>query len=134
MIDVYSRYAYAKASNKASAGQSINFFKTGQRYLPFSINCTQSDHGPEFGSFFTRMLNIRHRHARVRKPNDNAHLERFNRTIQEELLTKLPKDVEIINKAIPEYLEYYNTKRKHLGLGLLTPDQMLQKCFQAKVV
>ncbi len=65
-------------------------------------------------------------YSRIRKPNDNAHIERFNRTIQDELLTRLPKDVNIINKELPGYLTYYNTRRKHLGLGLKTPAEMLK--------
>jgi len=74
---------------------------------------------------------IRHRHSRVRKPNDNAHVERFNRTIQEEFLDHLPRDVSFINEKLPEYLVYYNTKRLHLGIGLKTPQDILLKRFQA---
>lgn len=130
VIDVATRIAYARAELKANTGKSINIFKRVKEKFPFSIECMQSDHGPEFGQYFTDKITTRHRHSRVRTPNDNAHLERFNRTIQEELLNHLPKDVTIINKQLPKYLKYYNTKRKHLGLGLLTPTEMLEKCFQ----
>ena len=71
-----------------------------------------------------------HRHSRVRRPNDNAHLERFNRTIQEECLYRLPYSVEKYNSEIEEYLKYYNTQRLHLGINLKSPLQHL-KCFQA---
>lgn len=134
VIDVKTRYAYAVASRKANTGHSIEVFLKAKKYLLFQITCMQSDHGPEFGQYFTNKIEIRHRHSRVRKPNDNAHLERFNRTIQQELLHGLPKDVTILNKEIPKYLRYYNHKRKHLGLELLTPAEMLQKCFQGSVV
>lgn len=126
LLDVNSRYAYARAEKKATAGTSIRIFRKAQSQLPFPIHCMQSDHGPEFGQYFTDQIQTRHRHSRVRKPNDNAHLERFNRTIQEELLNNLPKDVKIINQALPTYLNHYNTKRKHLGLGLKTPAEMLK--------
>jgi len=129
-IDVATRCAYARAEKKATAGNTLKFFQKAKRRWHFPVTCIQSDHGPEFGQYFTSRLSIRHRHSRVRRPNDNAHLERFNRTIQDELLEKLPKDVKIINKAMPQYLRYYNQQRKHLGLGLLTPAQALQKCFQ----
>ncbi|MBU0981279.1 integrase core domain-containing protein [Patescibacteria group bacterium] len=59
----------------------------------------------------------------------NAHLERFNKTIQNEFLKKMPHNVNEINKFLPEYLEYYNAKRLHLGIDLKTPIQ-LAKCFQ----
>lgn len=126
LIDVNSRYAYARAETKATTRISLRTFERAKYKLPFQINCMQSDHGPEFGQYFTDRIKARHRHSRVRKPNDNAHLERFNRTIQEELLNNLPKDVNIINKEMPKYLKYYNTKRKHLGLGLKTPAEMLK--------
>lgn len=130
LIDVATRYAYARAERRATTGSSVRIVDRARRYLPFDISCMQSDHGPEFGQYFTDKLSFRHRHSRVRKPNDNAHLERFNRTIQTELLWSLPKDVSIINRKLPGYLRYYNEKRKHLGLELLTPAQALQKCFQ----
>jgi transposase InsO family protein len=126
MIDVASRTAYARADKKLSTGRSVRFLNTGLRKTNISASCTQSDHGPEFGSYFTKNIQGRHRHSRVRQPNDNAHIERFNRTIQDELLTALPKDVKIINKELPKYLTYYNTKRKHLGIGLKTPAEMLK--------
>lgn len=126
MIDVASRTAYAKAEHRATAGRSVKFLNVALKKTTIQASCTQSDHGPEFGSYFTRNIQSRHRHSRVRKPNDNAHIERFNRTIQDELLTNLPKDVTIINKELPRYLNYYNTKRKHLGLGLKTPAEALK--------
>jgi len=126
MIDVASRTAYAKADRKATAGRSIKFLNTALKKTRIQAVCTQSDHGHEFGSYFTSHIQGRHRHSRVRKPNDNAHIEYFNRTIQDELLTKLPKDVTIINKELPKYLNYYNTQRRHLGLELKTPKEMLK--------
>ena len=81
----------------------------------------QSDHGSEFSTSFSERARIKHRHSRVRRPNDNAHLERFNRTIQEECLDALPKDTRIINRNLPKYLRYYNEKRHHFGLNLQTP-------------
>jgi transposase InsO family protein len=61
----------------------------------------------------------------VRKPNDNAHVERFNRTLQEECLKKLAVDVRIFNRILPKYLRYYNTERLHLGINLQTPVSLL---------
>lgn len=130
VIDVKTRYAFARAELRMSAAKTVTVVDRAKKYLPFQIQCMQSDHGPEFGQYFTNHSTFRHRHSRVRKPNDNAHIERFNRTIQEELLRSLPKDVTLINKALPKYLRYYNTKRKHLGLELLTPAEAVTKCFQ----
>lgn len=128
-LDVKTRYAHAWASERANARTSVMFLKRMKRAVPFQCKMLQSDNGPEFSTHFTERAKVEHRHSRVRRPNDNAHLERFNRTIQEELLDALPKDAVAINRALPQYLRWYNTKRHHFGLALETPLTAV-KCFQ----
>lgn len=127
LIDVNSRWAYAHATKRISGGETLKFVRQAKRKASFEFNCVQSDHGPEFSKYFTHMVKTRHRHIRVRKPNDNAHIERFNRTIQQELLNQLPKDVRIVNGQLKKYLRYYNEERLHLGINLQTPWQILTK-------
>ena len=93
---------------------------------PFSIALLQSDNGSEFSRLFSQRARVAHRHSRVRRPNDNAHLERFNRTLQDELVRSLPVDVDILNRELPKYLSYYNLKRHHFGLNLKTPLQAMR--------
>lgn len=131
LIDVYSRWTYAWAVDRISARKSVEFVKRAQALAPFVFQCLQSDHGSEFSQRFTERVKILHRHSRVRRPNDNAHLERFNRTLQDELLRELPVKVRLYNRKLPEYLSYYNTERLHLGIQLKTPLSMIQNCFQA---
>ena len=38
-----------------------------------------------------------HRYTRISKPNDDAPIERFNRTLQEECLDKISNNVRLIN-------------------------------------
>ena len=130
LLDVFSRWAFAKASSRINTHNSLYFVRAAVRKAPFQFECLQSDNGPEFSQNFTERIKIIHRHSRVRRPNDNAHLERFNRTIQQEFLNKMPFNVKEINKFLPEYLEHYNAKRLHLGIDLKTPIQMI-KCSQA---
>lgn len=130
LLDVHSRWAYAEASERINTHRTLSFVRRAMRKAPFSVQCLQTDHGSEFSQNFTERIHVIHRHSRVRKPNDNAHLERFNRTIQQECLSKLPLSVEIINKNLPSYLKYYNEQRLHLGLQLKTPIHTL-KCCQA---
>lgn len=71
-------------------------------------------------------MGIGHRHARVRQANDNAHIERFNRTIQEECLDRVPRDFKSYQKAVKKYLTYYNNgARSHMGIDFMTPLQKL---------
>lgn len=119
LLDVYSRMAYAKCYPKMSGVHSLRFVTEAQTYLPFHFNMLQSDHGPEFSSWFISRIKRCHRYTRIGKPNDNAHIERFNRTLQEECLDKTDRIVSKINRALKKYLPYYNTQRFHLGLSLI---------------
>jgi transposase InsO family protein len=129
-IDVYSRWVYAKSYQRMNAATSLHFVREAQQHAPFSFGMLQSDHGPEFGKWFVSQIQKRHRYTRIGKPNDNAHIERFNRTLQEECLDHHPRTPSAYNRALREYLPYYNEKRHHFGLGLETPLFTI-KCFQA---
>lgn len=133
LLDVCSRWAYARASARATTWASTRFVREAQAQAPFAFRMLQSDHGSEFSQHFSERVKLAHRHSRVRQPNDNAHLERFNRTLQDECLRRLPPDVRTINRLLPRYLTYYNDQRKHLGLNLLTPTGVLANCFQGAV-
>lgn len=129
LIDVHSRWAHAIPSPRISTHRSLSFVDATRSISPFEFRTIQSDHGSEFSKFFTKKIlerGLSHRHSRIRTPNDNAHLERFNRTIQDECIKKLPRDIRIWKKEIPDYLHWYNEKRPHLGLGLKTPKEIIK--------
>jgi transposase InsO family protein len=127
LIDLYSRIGYAFATNRISSGKSLLFLRKARAQIPFQISCIQTDNGPEFGSYFTQRIGTVHRHSRIRKPNDNAHIERFNRTIQDECLNKVPIDVSKINKALKKYLHHYNNTRAHFSLNFRSPNVYLSE-------
>lgn len=116
LIDVYSRQAYAKAYEKLNSATSVRFLIEAQKYFSFKFEMIQTDHGSEFGKWFFDRVKKNHRYTRIGKPNDNAHIERFNRTLQEECLDILPRNVFIINCQLKNYLKYYNNQRIHLGI------------------
>jgi transposase InsO family protein len=72
-------------------------------------------------------LSIVHRHSRVRQANDNAHIERFNRTVQEECLNRTTHTLKDFRKALREYMPYYNFERAHMGINYQTPMEVLQR-------
>lgn len=130
LIDVHSRWTHALPASSISAAGAARFARQAQLAAPFVFKTVQTDHGPEFSKWFTKKLleqQTEHRHSRVRKPNDNAHIERFNRTIQEECISRLPRKLEVWQREIPDYIYYYNNDRPHMGLGWLTPAKKLQK-------
>jgi transposase InsO family protein len=65
-------------------------------------------------------LGIAQRRIRLGRKNDNAHIERFNRTIQDECLGRWPA-IAGIQERLTAYLDFYNTKRVHLGLQCRVP-------------
>lgn len=129
LLDVCSRFAYAWAGGRITTHHSLRFVRDAVATVPFAIHTLQSDHGSEFSKWFTTQIEhagIAHRHSRVRQPNDNAHLERFNRTTQEECLLRLSRSLRAYQQALPEYLRYYNTERPHMGLAFKTPIEVMR--------
>ena len=129
LIDLFSRWAYAEAVEKIGANESVLFVKKAIKKSSFKFEMIQTDHGSEFSTWFTHsmwQLKIKHRHSRVRQSNDNAHIERFNRTIQEECLDSTTHTILEFKKSLKEYLPYYNTKRIHMGINYQTPLEVLR--------
>lgn len=129
LLDVCSRWAFALPSRNINTWRSLRFVKSAQYIAPFGFQTIQSDHGSEFSKWFTKRIDERgvaHRHSRIRTPNDNAHLERFNRTIQDECISRIPRNLIVWNKEIPEYLRYYNEERPHMSLDMKTPIEIIK--------
>ena len=131
LIDVYSRWVYARCYKRMSSKICVDFVKEAQKIASFKFKMLQSDHGPEFGSWFVERIKKNHRYTRIGKPNDNAHIERVNRTLQEECIDKVNTNPRSINCALKKYLQYYNYERLHMGINLKTPSQLLINSVQA---
>lgn len=100
-----------------------------------------SDNGPEFGKKestskqnhpFERLLmemGITHRYIRPYRPQTNGKIERFWKTMEEDLLSEMCFDsFEHLQKELTEYLYYYNHERPHQGIGGLSPAHFNQNC------
>lgn len=128
LLDVCSRWAHAIPSIAINTHRSLGFVDVARTISPFAFQTLQSDHGSEFSKWFTKRIverGLSHRHSRIRTPNDNAHLERFNRTIQDECISRLPRNILVWRKEIPAYLCYYNERRPHMGLEMKTPSEKI---------
>lgn len=128
LLDVYSRWAHARVSKKITTHRSLAFVRESQKLFPRMFSILQSDHGQEFSTWFTEHVQKAgyiHRHSRVRTPTDNGHLERFNRTIQDECFNRVPQSLLRYQKVLPEYLRYYNHERPHMGLNMKTPIEVI---------
>jgi putative transposase len=131
LIDVYSRQTYARCYRKLNSKTSVSFLNEAESQSVFDFEMIQTDHGSEFGKWFVERIKRNHRYSRIGKPNDNSHIERFNRTIREECLDTLPRNVGVINSKMKEYLQYYNNERLHMGINLKPPVQIISEWCQA---
>ena len=128
IIDLKSRWAYAAYSPRISPELSSYFVNAAQKAASFKFKLIQSDNGQEFSNQFEIVLGragIAQRRIRLGRKNDNAHIERFNRIIQDECLGRWPDPAGIPAK-LKDYLVFYNTKRLHLGIQGRTPMKVLQ--------
>lgn len=91
-----------------------------------------TDNGAEFASRnspdehpFEAMLaelGIRHRYTRPYRPQTNGKIERFWRTLDDDLIDGTTfTDLEHFASELLDYLVYYNTFRPHQALGGMTP-------------
>lgn len=139
VIDLFTRLTYVRLAPKLGPGLAAQAVVEAQAAWRQKyewngrISMVQSDNGPEYSRYFEQQMKragIQTRHSRLHRPNDNAHIERFNRTIQTECIghywnrsVPLPSQREKLSR----YLDFYNTERVHLGVQMRTPVQMLQR-------
>ncbi len=99
----------------------------------------QTDGGPEFkGEFKQEVLYYadRFRVARPYKKNEQSYIESFNRSLRKECLgwgNFHPQQIPGLEKELTEYLHYYHTKRRHMGLNMRTPNQILSEYQMADI-
>lgn len=133
VIDLYTRMTYVILAPKLSPGLAAQAVLEAQDQWAFTISMVQADNGPEYGRYFEQIMRrhcIQTRHSRLHRPNDNAHIERFNRTIQTECIGYYwDRSVPLQSQQhkLYAYIEFYNTRRVHLGIQYRTPSQMLQR-------
>jgi len=132
--DIYSRFSFAWATKSHASQAAKEFFKLCLKVFPCSFNFLYvlTDNGSEFKKHFTealKELHLVHYHTYPKTPQMNAHLERFNRTIQDEFIdfhTYLLINPEEFNQKLIDYLIFYNTERVHCAFqNKLSPIQFI---------
>ena len=95
---------------------------------PFKIKRIQTDNGGEFEKHFKTFIRgqpIIHYHNYPSRPQSNAFIERFNRTIQEQYVQWHEDDlydyIEEFNRKLMKYLIWYNTEKPHRSINKLPP-------------
>lgn len=133
VIDLFTRMTHVILAARLSPGLAAQAVLEAQDRWGIPISMVQADNGPEYSRHFEDVLrrqNIQTRHSRLHRPNDNAHIERFNRTIQTECIGyhwRRSVPLQRQKQTLEKYLDHYNTKRVHLGIQMQVPVAMLQR-------
>jgi transposase InsO family protein len=129
-MDDNSRFLVGWGLYRFQKGENVmEVFRAGieKRGMPKEV---LSDNGRQYHSWrgtskFTSMLTklgIRHIRSRPYHPQTCGKIESFWRNLNQECLTKVPlATFEEAQAKIGEYVEYYNFKRPHQGIGNLIP-------------
>ncbi len=126
-IDIKTRFAFAYVYKTNSSLNGQDFLRKFARVAPFAIRHIQTDNGSEFLKHFSQSCqdnDLVHFFNYPRHPQSNGHLERFNRTVQEQFVdwyVDCLDDPEPFNRSLMDYLIWYNTEKPHRGIGKVPP-------------
>ena len=132
LIDDFNREAVAvEIDTSIRTRRLIRIFEQlmQDRGLP---NILRVDNGPEFisGEFvaWAESVGMQIQYIQPGEPNQNAYIERFNRTYREEVLDLyLFSDLQEVRETTYWWKIDYNENRPHDALGDLTPAEYLQQ-------
>lgn len=148
VIDDYSRIAWAEVTSDITAltvmFASLKCLNILASYYQIKFQEIMTDNGPEFGPRhslrkdghpFERMLmelEVKHRYTRPFHPQTNGKVERFWRTIEDDLLRETAFDsLADLKEQLLQYLYYYNQERPHQSLNALSPVKFLKQNLSA---
>ena len=126
-IDIHSRYSFALCYTRHNSLCAKDFIKKLERIFPYKIKAIQTDNGSEFHKYFMKYLvekEITHYWNYKGQPYKQGHIEKFNRTIQEEFVDQNEMWFDRVgefNEKMLEWILWYNTKRYHWSLNLMSP-------------
>lgn len=103
------------------------------RGLPAAIRC---DNGPEYTAQILADWCAQHRiqlrYIQPGKPNQNAYVERFNKTYRTEVLDAYVfENLDQVREITQQWLQSYNQERPHESLGNLPPSRYREALEQA---
>ena len=127
-LDIESKFAFAYGFTSHNSKTAAEFIRTFKTVAPLRLTHVQTDNGSEFAAHFDLALEqdgIVHFHTYPRSPKQNAEIERFNRTLSEAFIryhrSLLAHNLDLFNKKLMDWLLWYNTRRPHWSLGLVSP-------------
>ena len=145
VIDACSRLAWVEVTKDIKAltvmFATLHCFNYLTQYYEVKFAEVLTDNGPEFGPKgsknkenhpFERLLiemGVTHRYIRPYRPQTNGKVERFWRTLNEDLIDETYfESIEHFKKELLDYIVYYNQLRPHQALNGVTPKIFADSC------
>ncbi|MBI4990654.1 transposase [Candidatus Gottesmanbacteria bacterium] len=127
-----TRTAWVKMVPTFSSSHARLFLQEIRASIPYPLHSIHTDNGSEFQSLFDQavaQLNLTHLWSPPRSPKIHSHIERFNGVLQNEFIDYYV-DMAIVEplkfrQQLTDWILWYNTKRPHHALQLMTPYQYL---------
>jgi transposase InsO family protein len=109
-IDIKTRFAFAYAYKSNSSANDKDFLNKFTGIAPFPVRRIQTDNGSEFLKHFAQSCldnDFVHFFNYPSHPQSNGHIEKFNRTSQEQFVdwyTDSLDDPDVFNRSLMNYL------------------------------
>lgn len=139
IIDGYSRYIVHHELRKNMEEYDVELtLQKALELFPGYKPRVISDNGSQFISKdfaqFIKATGLAHIRTSVAYPQSNGKLERFNRTVSEELIKKSSLiNLDDAKQQFIKYICHYNTVRLHSSLFYLTPEDFLLNRINRKL-
>ncbi len=132
VLDDYSRYILAwRLQPDMTASSLIEVIQeaveeTGMAEVPLrDRTALLSDNGPGYLSrvfaAYLRFMGIQHIVASPYHPQTNGKIERYHRTLKGEVKLVVYEAPSDLKRAVAAFVDYYNQRRYHEGIGNVTP-------------
>lgn len=131
VIDGYSRYVVHWEIREQMKEIDIEaILQRAKEKFPLARPRIVTDNGPQFVSKdfkqFVRISGMTHVRTSPYYPQSNGKIERYHRTIKHDCIrAKTPLTLEDARRVVDEFVQTYNEKRLHSGIGYVTPADML---------
>jgi transposase InsO family protein len=131
-LELKTRRAWVRLVPTASSFHAKTFLLSLLETLTFPLHTIHTDNGSEFHALFDQVvqeLNLTHLWSPPRTPKVHSHIERFNGIFQDEFvnyhLDTAVVDPHQFQQDLENWLTWYNMKRPHHALKLMSPNQYL---------
>jgi len=143
-IDRVAKAAFVMIGSRKNKETGARFLKTVIAFFPYRINYILTDNGFEFSykalprnkktkkvhpfDKICHQHKIQHRTIKFKHPWTNGMVERFNRTLKDQVLKKyLFSSIFQMNGRLIEFVNRYNFEKRLKSLNYKTPAQYIQE-------